>query len=210
MDEHATEQPRSIPKRPIIGIDDTSNRPRTPDGKFGKGGPGPPLGVTRPKGPSKMTREIKQGIIDAAVRVGRDGRGAGGLTGYLEFLAASIPNAFAAYWAGSSHCSSRRRMLNFSGGQRSHREHHGGAFRLLLNPGGHRSGEPAAQRDRGAGPVAQEDDSRPTRTLPPPSRARSWMNPPRTSPTRLPLPSFCVCGHSFHAAACKGPIYACR
>jgi hypothetical protein len=44
---------------------------------------------------NKITRDIKNGIITAAVRMGRDGKGAGGLIGYFEFLAKKKPIAFA-------------------------------------------------------------------------------------------------------------------
>lgn len=55
-----------------------------------KAGPG------RPKGsPNKTTAALKEAIILAAEHVGSDGKGAGSLTGYCEFLARSEPKAFA-------------------------------------------------------------------------------------------------------------------
>jgi hypothetical protein len=44
---------------------------------------------------AKITRDLKHGIIDAAVAYGSDGQGKGGLTGYLFFLAGKHPKAFA-------------------------------------------------------------------------------------------------------------------
>ncbi|BAL07772.1 MULTISPECIES: hypothetical protein [Bradyrhizobium] len=53
-------------------------------------------GHGRPKGAaSKITRDLKAGIIEAAVNHGRDGNGEGGLVGYLEHLAADHKKCFA-------------------------------------------------------------------------------------------------------------------
>lgn len=50
----------------------------------------------RPRGAvNKITRDLKSGIIDAAAALGRDGKGDGGLPGYLEYLARKHPKAFA-------------------------------------------------------------------------------------------------------------------
>ena len=43
---------------------------------------------------TRITSDLKLGIIDAAAAHGSDGRGAGGLTGYLFFLAGKHPKAF--------------------------------------------------------------------------------------------------------------------
>lgn len=43
---------------------------------------------------NKITRDLKAGIIDAAALHGSDGHGAGGLTGYLLYLASEHPKAF--------------------------------------------------------------------------------------------------------------------
>ena len=43
---------------------------------------------------NRLTRDLKLGIVDAAAAHGSDGRGAGGLTGYLFFLAGKHPKAF--------------------------------------------------------------------------------------------------------------------
>lgn len=52
--------------------------------------------VRRAKGSqNKITRDIKKGIIEAAVRIGSDGKGKGGLVGYLTWLARKKPAAFA-------------------------------------------------------------------------------------------------------------------
>jgi hypothetical protein len=42
-----------------------------------------------------ITRDLKQGIVDAAAAFGADGLGAGGLTGYLYMLAGEHPKTFA-------------------------------------------------------------------------------------------------------------------
>jgi hypothetical protein len=42
-----------------------------------------------------MTRDLKNGIVDAAAAHGSDGKGSGGLTGYLFFLAQKHPKCFA-------------------------------------------------------------------------------------------------------------------
>lgn len=55
------------------------------------GGPGP----GRPKGvPNKTTTALKEAILLAAENVGSDGKGKGGLTGYLEKLATEDAKAF--------------------------------------------------------------------------------------------------------------------
>jgi hypothetical protein len=43
---------------------------------------------------NKITKDIKEGIIDAAVAHGFDGKGKDGLVGYLRMLAARYPKAF--------------------------------------------------------------------------------------------------------------------
>jgi len=45
--------------------------------------------------PNKTTSLLKDAIVMAAVAVGKDGDGAGGLQGYLEHLAMDEPKAFA-------------------------------------------------------------------------------------------------------------------
>lgn len=44
--------------------------------------------------PNKTTTALKEAILLAAERVGKDGKGKDGLTGYLENLAAREPKAF--------------------------------------------------------------------------------------------------------------------
>ncbi|MEY9493732.1 hypothetical protein [Bradyrhizobium elkanii] len=44
---------------------------------------------------NRITRDLKLGIVDAAAAHGSDGAGAGGLTGYLLYLATEHPKAFA-------------------------------------------------------------------------------------------------------------------
>lgn len=71
---------------------ETKGKPkRKPTGAAAMGaGPGRPKGV-----PNKTTTALKEAILDAAVGVGEDGGGKGGLTGYLRVLARSEPKAFA-------------------------------------------------------------------------------------------------------------------
>jgi len=57
----------------------------------GDGTPGP----GRPKGsPNKTTVALKEAILLAAEQTGQDGKGKGGLTGYLVNLAKTEPKAF--------------------------------------------------------------------------------------------------------------------
>ncbi|WP_439407930.1 hypothetical protein ACNJX9_04370 [Bradyrhizobium sp. DASA03076] len=44
---------------------------------------------------NRITRDLKQAVIDAAIAHGSDGHGRGGLTGYGFFLASRHPKAFA-------------------------------------------------------------------------------------------------------------------
>lgn len=43
---------------------------------------------------NKITRDIKNGVLTAAENLGRDGNGAGGFIGYLEFVGWRHPKAF--------------------------------------------------------------------------------------------------------------------
>ena len=55
-----------------------------------------PDGAGREPGrPNKITRDLKHGLIEAAVEHGYDGAGTGGLTGYCRFLARQHPRTFA-------------------------------------------------------------------------------------------------------------------
>ena len=54
-------------------------------------GPGRSIGAV-----NRITRDLKLGITEAAALHGSDGHGAGGLTGYLFWLASDHPKAFAA------------------------------------------------------------------------------------------------------------------
>lgn len=57
----------------------------------------PAAGKGRRKGtPNKTTRALKEAIVLAAEKVGQDGKGQDGLTGYLVRLATDEPKAFAA------------------------------------------------------------------------------------------------------------------
>ena len=54
-------------------------------------------GMGRLKGSvNRVSRDLKNGLIDAAIALGADGEGAGGLQGYLMYLGRSHPKAFAA------------------------------------------------------------------------------------------------------------------
>jgi len=55
--------------------------------------PDPPR--KQPGSIARITRDLKQGIVDAAAAYGSDGNGEGGLTGYLFHLADKHPKAFA-------------------------------------------------------------------------------------------------------------------
>ena len=46
------------------------------------------------RGKDKLTRDIKEGIVDAAIRHGLDGKGADGLSGYLFMLSRDYPKQF--------------------------------------------------------------------------------------------------------------------
>jgi hypothetical protein len=56
---------------------------------FKKGSSGNPK-----RGPNKLTRDLKEGIIDAAVAIGGDGKGSEGLIGYLKMLAKKHPKQY--------------------------------------------------------------------------------------------------------------------
>lgn len=70
----------------------TSSESKTGDNlRIGTGKPGP----GRPKGaPNKTTQALKDAILVAAERVGRDGKGNGQLVGYLERVANEDVKAF--------------------------------------------------------------------------------------------------------------------
>ena len=66
--------------------DQKAERPRNPNGTFQVGQPRPEI-PRRAKGvpTNKLTTlDIHKGILEAANRVGSDGRGTGGWVGYLE------------------------------------------------------------------------------------------------------------------------------
>ncbi|MBR0847108.1 hypothetical protein JQ543_05050 [Bradyrhizobium diazoefficiens] len=48
----------------------------------------------RKRAHNKITRDLKEGIIDAAIAVGEDGKGKGGLLGYLKMLARKHPKYY--------------------------------------------------------------------------------------------------------------------
>jgi hypothetical protein len=49
----------------------------------------------KPKGPNKIARDLKKGIMDAAERHGEDGLGTNGIEGYCFLLASKHPKIFA-------------------------------------------------------------------------------------------------------------------
>lgn len=71
---------------------DTSGSKDKVTGRFLPGHDG---GGRRERGQhNKITRDLKEGIVTAAIQVGEDGKGKGGLVGYLRFLARKQPKAF--------------------------------------------------------------------------------------------------------------------
>ena len=48
---------------------------------------------------NRITRDLKEGIIDAAIAIGEDGKGKGGLLGYLKMLARKHPKYYTALLA---------------------------------------------------------------------------------------------------------------
>lgn len=73
---------------------DTSNNPKVKAAQFQKGNQ-----QAKKRGQNKLTRDLKNGIIDAAVTVGSDGKGKGGLVGYLTMLARKYPKAYSSLLA---------------------------------------------------------------------------------------------------------------
>ena len=76
--------------------DQKPERPRNPNGTFQVGQPRPEV-PRRAKGvpTNKLTTlDIHKGILEAANRVGSDGRGTGGWVGYLESVARKHPKYF--------------------------------------------------------------------------------------------------------------------
>jgi hypothetical protein len=73
-----------------------ANAPTKANGKnvghrFQNGHPG-----YKPKGAGcKITRDLKQGIVDAAIKHGRDGKGSGGLQGFFRYMIKNDLRAFA-------------------------------------------------------------------------------------------------------------------
>ncbi len=55
------------------------------------------MGGRKPGVPNKFTRDLKNAIINAAEHVGLDGKGFGGLTGYLTRIAIMHPTSFASF-----------------------------------------------------------------------------------------------------------------
>jgi hypothetical protein len=57
--------------------------------------------VGRPKGSqNKLTRELRELIVEAAERLGRDGEGEEGLLGYLMWLGRKVPGSYAVLLGG--------------------------------------------------------------------------------------------------------------
>lgn len=67
------------------------------NGRFVKGGGG---GGRKPRGAvNKITRDLKDGVLEAAISLGEDGKGNGGLVGYLKMLARKYPKQFSSLLA---------------------------------------------------------------------------------------------------------------
>ena len=80
----------STPSEPKIEI-------RSPKGRFVKGNPGPPEHAKRKKGvPNKVNRTVKEAMLLAAERIGSDGKGLGGVEGFLEATGRRNPEFLAA------------------------------------------------------------------------------------------------------------------
>ncbi len=74
---------------------DQAERPRNPNGTFQVGQPRPEIPRRAKSVPNKLTTlDIRNGILEAANRVGSDGRGTGGWVGYLESVARKHPKYF--------------------------------------------------------------------------------------------------------------------
>ncbi len=79
-------KPKSKLPKPVT----LPERPRLAKNRFQ---PGNALAAGR--GPNKITLDLKQGIVGAAAALGYDGKGQGGLQGYLQYLAEDYPKQFA-------------------------------------------------------------------------------------------------------------------
>ena len=97
---------------------------------------------------NRITRDLKHGIMTAAVNLGSDGRGKGGLAGYLTYLARKKPAAFAQLLGHLGLPDQRLRRRGVTAGVTG--QHHLGAERPL-HQGGDRGkplpeGMPSAHR----------------------------------------------------------------
>ena len=71
---------------------DDLDPPPKKDGRFQ---PGHVPAVHRKKGTqNKITQDLRKGIVEGAAEHGEDGKGKGGLVGYLEFCARKHPKAY--------------------------------------------------------------------------------------------------------------------
>lgn len=59
-------------------------------GQFGKGNRGKPKGAV-----NKVTKALREAVVEAAEKVGEDGKGKDGAVGYLVMLAKKEPKSFA-------------------------------------------------------------------------------------------------------------------
>ncbi|MCA1379835.1 MULTISPECIES: hypothetical protein [Bradyrhizobium] len=76
------------PDRPLPA--DFSVTPIAEPRRHGRGNP-----PTKTKGAvAKITRDLKNGILDGAISCGSDGKGAGGLKGYLAMCARKHPKSY--------------------------------------------------------------------------------------------------------------------
>jgi hypothetical protein len=88
---------QSLPSRLARGSVPTKSHPSAPGRHlFSEQDQPPKSKVGRPKGAqNKLTRELRELILEAGERLGRDGKGEGGMLGYLMYLGFEVPSSYA-------------------------------------------------------------------------------------------------------------------